>query len=249
MNTGHVASGFAAGTAGAAFLAPALGLTVAGGITGALVLGTVFAAGTLAPDIDTKMSKASTAFGPVSQTVHRVTAWASGVFTEATGTRWDERKEHRGLTHTLLFTVLAGLTVALAVAWQPRWGTAVVFGTSIGILARVATKPGWSSLIGAGTGVLMFFAQPVTVLPGAAGLGVAAGLGMLLHILGDMVTRCGVPLLAPFVAIRGKRWWAIRPPLILTFHAGQKFEKFLIVVFAVITVGSLIYLGAATTTG
>lgn len=79
--------------------------------------------------------------------------------------------------------------------------------------------------------------------PHPALVGAAAGLGCAIHIWGDWITRQGVPALAPFVKIKGKRWWNFRPPLFMTFRAGSEVENFLVCLFWVITIFALAHAG------
>ncbi|WP_304454766.1 metal-dependent hydrolase [Nocardiopsis sp. YSL2] len=57
-------------------------------------------------------------------------------------------------------------------------------------------------------------ATAAVVLPGASPwlIGVTVAVGALTQILGDWLTRSGVPLAWPMVH-RGKRWWLFRSPV------------------------------------
>ena len=240
MGPGHAASGLAVATVGAVYVLPNLGASP--GATGAAVLGTLVAGWSLAPDIDHRCATATTAFGPASRVVHQVASWSSTAFTTATGTRRDEPKPHRGLTHTALFAaVMAIIVTACADRWLSET-TGIVFGLAVAMLVRLAAPP----VISAGAGILAglavwhsgaFFMLPFE-LPAAYGLGdrylahpghvgLAVGLGCVVHCLGDMITKQGVPFLAPFVKIVGKRWYDVRPPVELTFRAGGPVDKWL----------------------
>lgn len=77
-------------------------------------------------------------------------------------------------------------------------------------------------------------------------LGPVLGLGCLVHVLGDALTRSGVPILWPFVS-RGRRWRRLRSPL--PFRTGGRGEQFVAVpLFAVAGFGSLWLLVDAWTT-
>lgn len=52
-------------------------------------------------------------------------------------------------------------------------------------------------------------------------------LGVLIHIAGDAITEHGVPILAPFVRIRGCRWRRFGLPGWLAFRTGGWQEKVL----------------------
>lgn len=69
-------------------------------------------------------------------------------------------------------------------------------------------------------GILAFLLAAIT--PVLAWLGVAVGLGWLVHILGDCLTWQGAPLLAPFVDK------SIRPPYGWRFKTGGRFELLIV---------------------
>lgn len=235
MGTGHAASGMAAGAAGVAWGLPAVGYVVPGGLWSVVVLGTILAGACLFPDVDHHRATAANAFGPMSRGVQVVMAKASLIATEMTGTKRDQPREHRGLTHTLVFALfMYGLIVAFGDRW-PRHTAAVVMGLSVGALVKLGTKWQVSAPLGVAAGLLMYAATGVVAGPGQHLIGQAVAFGCSLHCLGDAITRQGVPFLAPFVKIKGKRWWDLRPPLVLTFHAGSKPEKVLLWLFFVIT--------------
>jgi membrane-bound metal-dependent hydrolase YbcI (DUF457 family) len=55
-------------------------------------------------------------------------------------------------------------------------------------------------------------------------IGVAVFLGCVVHVLGDALTRAGVPFLWP-LPIRGQRWFRIGSPRRLRFAAGGDAER------------------------
>lgn len=240
MGWGHAASGLATGAAIAAWALPAADLPVPGGILGAAVLGTVVAGWSLAPDIDHSRACATTAFGPASRPVHHGITKASELFIAATGTKYDEPREHRGLTHTALFAAAVGVALAVLGAAWPTPVTAIVTGLAVAMLTRLGSKPWISTLAGLSATLGLWIALTATDGPGPLPVAFSAALGCLVHCFGDMITRTGVPILAPFVTVRGKRWWNFRPPLLLTFEAGSRFERFLIGVFCTITAAAAI---------
>ncbi len=68
-------------------------------------------------------------------------------------------------------------------------------------------------------------------------IGVAFGLGWLVHILGDMCTTSGVPILWP-VPIRGKMWYDVR---LLKIKAGGAVENVLFIpLFTIIIIISVV---------
>lgn len=73
-------------------------------------------------------------------------------------------------------------------------------------------------------------------------LGIAVTFGWFMHILGDLITKLGVPLLWP-IKIRGRRWWNVALPSLLRIRAGGTFEKaVLLPLLTLITIGLSIYL-------
>lgn len=60
------------------------------------------------------------------------------------------------------------------------------------------------------------------IAPCLAWVGIAVGLSLLVHILGDCLTWQGAPLLAPFVRKN------IRPPYGWRFQTGGRFELLIV---------------------
>lgn len=236
LGSGHAASGMAAGAAGVAWILPAAGYVVPGGAWSIAVLGTTMAGACLFPDVDTENATAATAFGPISKGVHKVAASTSVAVMRMTGTRRDEPRAHRGFTHTIVFALLMyGAVAALGERW-PRQTTAVALAVAVGCLVRLGARWPISALVGLAAGGLLFLASAHVAGPGPQLFAAAVSIGIVLHCLGDMITRQGVPLLAPIVSIKGKRWWNVRLPLPLTFRAGSKPENVVVVGFMVTTI-------------
>ncbi len=93
-----------------------------------------------------------------------------------------------------------------------------------GLFDEWAERAGWVviTLLSAGAAYLTFLN-----LPGDRGypmLGVAIGVGCVMHLFGDMITKSGVPILWPIPTGKGRLWrmiginddWAIK--------VGGKFE-------------------------
>jgi hypothetical protein len=55
-------------------------------------------------------------------------------------------------------------------------------------------------------------------------IGMAVGLGMFVHCLGDSLTRSGCPWLFP-LPIRGETWYELRLPRLLRFRTGGWVEN------------------------
>jgi membrane-bound metal-dependent hydrolase YbcI (DUF457 family) len=244
MGRGHAASGMAAGAACSSWALPAAGVHLPGGVWTTALLGVILAGHSLAPDIDHDRATATTAFGPVSRLVHGVATRASYAAIKLTGTRRDEPREHRGLTHSIpAFAVPVAIIIWLLGERWPDVVTAVVFTVSVGMLLRLRVKSIASGPLGVASGIGLWLALQHHAGPAPALVGAAAGLGCAVHVWGDWITRQGVPALAPLVKIKGKRWWNFRPPLAMTFRAGDSIETVLIVGFCIITILALAHSG------
>lgn len=80
----------------------------------------------------------------------------------------------------------------------------------------------------------MWWALPASV--SSAALGAAVSTGVVVHLLGDMITKRGVPLLGGVVRIGGKRWWNFRPPGLLRIRAGGGMDALLALACTAVTV-------------
>ncbi len=147
---------------------------------------------------------------------------------------------HRHLTHTMPAVGFYGLLAGGLSVVHPLGLGVVVFAMAALGLGLVLRSAGWYSkprrrrgewkwvwklrvwVAGVQTvGVLAaLVAAAAVVIPGGSpwliGLTVAAG--ALTHVLGDWLTRSGVPLAWP-LKHRGKRWWMFRSPL--AFRTGK----------------------------
>lgn len=215
MGTSHAASGLLVGTA----LAAALGSHP----SDLIVCATVGAGAALLPDLDEPGSTVGRSLGLVTSGLSRLLRSASRAVYRATGTPYELRAGqdggHRHLTHTVPAVAVFGL-LGWGLASLGSIGlAAAVFSMSALGLACVLRPFGRSAVQGAGV-LAVLVATAAVVLPGGSpwlvGLTVAAG--SLAHILGDWLTRSGVPLAWPLVH-RGKRWWMFRSPL--AFRTGQ----------------------------
>jgi membrane-bound metal-dependent hydrolase YbcI (DUF457 family) len=202
----------------------------------------VCAGSALLPDLDHKNSVASNSFGPISRSF----AWAVRTVTGG----------HRRATHSLLGCLLAtgvvqlGLSVGSAAlpavrrfefdrstAWAGLAGLAVVVWVLILVFAGVIRltighPPGWLDDL-----------APIPLAVGVAYLGgslpwlpAVVGAGCVVHIVGDMLTPEGCPLLWPFTdrhyalgLFTTNTWperWLVTPTavagtaLLLADHAG-----------------------------
>jgi membrane-bound metal-dependent hydrolase YbcI (DUF457 family) len=149
-----------------------------------LVVGAMVCAGfALLPDIDEPHSTVSRKLGPISMVVSAITNKVAG--------------GHRHATHSLLFVGLVGFGAWYAVKHSP-WAAAIIVACAMLLAARMVfpLDLGKSFLI-------------VVALSGGAAywamrshdvgywLPAAAAAGVLLHLIGDMLTVEGVPLFWP----------------------------------------------------
>lgn len=203
MGTSHAVSGAAAWVAVTATAVPALGLY---DIAPAYVLlGAVIAAGAaLLPDADHHNAT-------IAHSVPIAGRIAAGAVGMATG-------GHRKGMHSILAVaaVLVGMVYLGELIWQPDgWTSSIHVGAAAaaGVCVTFAVKSlkmvrSWpvAWLIGIGVGGLVGFLAPEQ----AAWLPWCIGTGYLVHLLGDMLTEGGVPLLWP-IPLRPPKWWMDTP--------------------------------------
>lgn len=226
MGRTHAMSGAAAGLA----LAPVVGLDSV--ITAAPFAATV-AGYALVPDLDCHGAVASRLLGPFTGGLSRLLRWCSVRLYQATRGPEDEggpkHGGHRHMTHCLLFVLLLGGLAAGTSLLSP-W---VVAGwLAFGVLAAASALGDWLLLIGGAAAALptvLGHAAPVAVLAEMQGwVGIAVGVGCLVHVLGDMATVSGVPVLFP-VPIRGETWQELHLlPRGFRLHTGKKVEQLLV---------------------
>lgn len=118
MARGHALSGAALGLfgcqvaqLGGATVTPATAFTASAVCAGAALL----------PDLDHPEASIARTFGPVSYRLARITNATSAAIYAATRTPRDDKRDggHRGVTHTLVFAVLAGAGSGALALWRP----------------------------------------------------------------------------------------------------------------------------------
>lgn len=182
MGRTHAASG------GLAFAASAPLLSVLGIDLSAvgLAVGVVAAAGAaLLPDLDHPSSTVARALGPLSGALARIVAAVSG--------------GHRHGTHSLVgvasFTVLAVLADQVGTAGRTVVAVLLLVLASAGLHLRLSRPPILHLAVCGLVGFVLIAACPavsVGVIPAAVAIGAAT------HLLGDALTREGIPILWPF---------------------------------------------------
>ncbi|MFF1816749.1 metal-dependent hydrolase [Kribbella sp. NPDC058245] len=244
MGRSHALSGWVLGLA----VAPMVGLTSVAEVV-------PFAAATagyaLVPDLDHPGGSASRVLGPVTGLISSGIRTFSGVLYKLTKGPRDEDStgKHRHATHTLAAAIGLGF-LAGSLGDHGKWAVLAVAVTGLLLAAHVLGD--WILIATLGATAYSVFG---TALPGTtpadylqAGLsgiggwiGVAVGLGMFTHCLGDSLTRSGCPWLWP-LPIRGETWYEIRLPRLLRFSTNSWVER-LVVVPVLLVAGVLLLPG------
>lgn len=177
---------------------------------------------------------------------------------------------HRTLFHTLLLAILAGVFTTLATQTTGDvtiWGTSYSWGTVwalviMGIFLHLAlgglfVKPISRARSKFGPYVMMLFSAGLTIATAFAlknvtsedinvqgywwWLGIAVGFGWFIHLMGDFITKMGVPLLFP-IPWKGRLWWNFATPTFMRIVAGGNVENwFLFPLFTISTIGLLVW--------
>jgi membrane-bound metal-dependent hydrolase YbcI (DUF457 family) len=211
------------------------------------------AGGALLPDLDmsgrvTRNQGGATVahtFGVVSLFLAEcLEKFSLGVY-NVTRTRRDPHLHngHRTFTHTLPFNALVGVgAFELCLHFGKPAVLALLFVTFAMALRGLFVK--WSHRAGfiivnlaALAGAYWAFER----LPGGRGypvLGVALGVGGVVHLLGDMLTPHGCPILWPIPT--GRRMWRnVGLPDVISVEVGGKFEVYALrTAFVVLSVGA-----------
>ncbi len=206
-----------------------------------LAVGTAMCAGgALLPDLD--MSGRVTAnkggatvahtFGVVSLFLAEVLEKLSLGIYDITRLRRDPHLHngHRTFTHTVPFNVAAGYGVfELCVHFGRRAVVGVLFVTFAmalrGLFANWSKRAGWVIVtVVAGAAAASSYPR-LDSGRGYAMLGIAMGVGGLVHLLGDMLTPHGCPVLWPIPT--GRRLWRnIGLPESFSVEVGGKVERY-----------------------
>lgn len=219
----------------------------------------VCAGAALAPDIDSHTSTVVNSFGFLGKGLHQVVNTFSVAVYTATSTRRDDPKTngHRTLFHTSVAAIVAGIVVTLLSSISATFElfnktytvgqafsvlTLAIFLNLAfaGLFERLAKKERYKRgpyLMMLASGIIaigIFYLLPPD--ENYFWLGAAVSFGWFMHLLGDMITKMGVPLAWP-IKIKGKRWWDVTLPSFLRIKAGGQFEKvFLLPVLTVMTI-------------
>ena len=234
-------SGAAAGLAIGAYLPAEWGGATSA--TEVFVYAGVTAGAALLPDLDTPQSTLARSFGLASQFIAHLTERVSTTIYSVTRTGKDTRitNGHRTATHTLWFALLAGAGTAALVSTLGRNAAIGVLFFMLGLAIRGlapnwARRQDWVVVTGLSLALaaVVWVALP-TVVNGVA-LGAAVTTGVVVHLVGDMITKRGVPLLGGIVSIGGKRWRNFRPPAVLRIRAGGGIDRLVALACTAVTV-------------
>lgn len=230
MGRSHAASGWCSGL----LVAPLLG---ASNPAQSLLVAATVAGWALAPDLDHPHATATRWGGWATAWLSRGLRALSAVVFEWTRTPRDRDAAgtHRHLSHTAVFAVAVGAGTAVGTALSPWWG--VLVPVAVGTLLAARTLGMWVLVVGCvpvGWGLLVGGDE---LSPVRGWIGVAVALGCVVHVLGDALTRAGVPFLWP-MQIGGQRWFRLGSPRCVRFPAGGRFETR--VVFRVFAVASVL---------
>ncbi|MCH7231672.1 metal-dependent hydrolase [Glycomyces sp. L485] len=221
MGPTHAMSGAALWLAGSAVADVVFGIDQS---SAELVVGTIAVSGAaLYPDIDcagkvTENKGGSTvarSFGMasllVAEVVERLCYW----FYLLTKSKKDKKRKngHRTFTHTAVHAALMGLgTGYLAAEFGKPAVIAILFiltGLAVrGLLPTSVNRHGWiiTTAVALAASYGMYHLLPENRSYWILGLGM--GIGCFIHILGDIITKMGSPLLFP-LPIKKKRWFDV----------------------------------------
>lgn len=244
MGPTHAMSGAAVGMAVAQILPEHWG-----GVTTAeetFIYAGLAAGAALLPDLDSPSATVSRSFGPLTQTLSNATENTSQALVNITRGRKDRqcRNGHRTVTHTVWSALAAG---AGATALISAFGKPAVIGLLFfflglgirGLLPEWSKKTDW--LLVTGLSAALAYGVWTYVPEGAFGLvlGSAITVGCLTHMAGDLATKQGIPVFAPLLPWRGRRWWNMKLPNFLSIRANGPGDKFLLAAFTVVVVAQI----------
>jgi membrane-bound metal-dependent hydrolase YbcI (DUF457 family) len=221
----------------------------------------VCAGGALLPDLDLSGRVTSGKGGAtVAHTFGRVSMFAAEVIEKTslavydlTKTKHDPHRAngHRTLTHTLPFAVGIGWLTTWACSQGGKWAVIGILFVMLGLALRglfhtLAARVGWIliTLLSAAAAYGTYLYLPAN--RGYPMLGLAVGVGCVAHLLGDVITSAGVPLLWPLPT--GLRMWRmIGVPNMFAVSVGGKVERIVLRgAFTLISIAAAIGLAGPT---
>ena len=246
MGPTHAMSGAAIGLGVAAIIPASLGGPTTA--IGALTFAAVTAGAALLPDIDSPQATVSRTFGFLSMGVSHVCENTALAVYDATKSQRDEDREngHRTATHTVWFALAAGVLCAVLVGIFGQPASIGILFVTLGLAVRglfpeFSKSSDWLAITAGSAAAAAAVWRWQPQMAGPAALGTAVAVGICAHILGDSITKSGVPMLGGLVSINGKRWWDICPPGFLRIKANGMADKALLAGFTVLA-GYMAYL-------
>lgn len=213
----------------------------------------------LMPDLDAVKSTSINTLGPIGSILSKLMRAFSSLIQNLIRSKSDSMGSdpHRGFWHTIIAALFAGLVVTALTRIDVKLFTIgnveitvaefiVIFIIYISLQLFMASlfksfyKKSKGNVIGQIiinigsiiTSILLVFMLPKDL--SYNWVGVAVSFGWIAHLIGDMMTVAGVPVLFP-LKIRGKRWWNLRFPL--GIRAGGWIEmSILMPLFGIITI-------------
>lgn len=191
----------------------------------------------LMPDLDATRSTSISTLGVVGSILSSAMRSVSKALQTTLRTKYDssDPDPHRGFWHTILSAFLIGLLVTaltqidnvLFEIGETQVSVALfivmfIIFMSIQLFIASLMKPlqnkikksvFWKTSV-TGASVIITFGTILLLPPDLSyhWVGAAVTFGWIAHLLGDMMTVAGVPVLFP-IKIKGKRWWNLRFPL------------------------------------
>lgn len=164
----------------------------------------------LLPDLDSRQSTAARMWGPLTETL------AVGIAVLARGHRWG--------THDLVLAPLAAAAVTAAAATNPlTLGTLIALVTGLSLPGVAFAGAG---RVGGAVNLIISAAVAWWLVSHGAGytllLPVVVALGVVVHILGDLLTEEGIPL--PILWLFGNR----HRVAVRAFHTNSPLERVLV---------------------
>ena len=199
----------------------------------------VMVGGALMPDLDNTSSSAESALGFVGSALSAVMRATAPIIQGLVHSKYDKdvTVAHRGFYHTAVAAILFGALTAALCSVKGTVGEIVALVLAfVGVHIALSTlakkilkaKSGVQGTIVATVASLGVSLLLWSMLPSDAvytSIGTAFGVGWLIHLLGDMCTTQGVPILWP-IPIKGKMWWKVR---LLPIKAGGVVENMIFI--------------------
>lgn len=216
----------------------------------------------LAPDLDAVQSTFINVLGAIGIMLSKTMRGFSSLVQNLIKGPYDKGSDpHRGFWHTFLSAFIAGMVITsltsinlkiFSISGNDVYVSTIIVAFIIYISIQLTlaslfnpfyskTKNKTFGKLGIKIGSLITSALLITLLPkdlSYSWVGAAVAFGWFTHIVGDMLTVSGVPVLFP-LKVKGKRWWNFRFPFAI--KAGGFIENTILVpMFSIIIIISLI---------